>query len=432
MKILIDSTGLLLGRCGIKRYAEEIVLGLQKELSEEHLKVVPILELKKHPAEIQNYIMKSHSTYDGLFTNSEILITKNYYEIIRKIENINAEIKKNKFQNQNVQLYKIKRELLRILKSLISLSFNHSKFIKNRFRDVTIYHQLFDYIPKNIKKINNIKFCLTVHDIIQAIRPDLILEKNSTSKIAAKIKQISADEIIFTNSQFTKDDLCNFHKKINPDNVYVTHLGIAKNFMPISDKELIRQVKLKYRIPQQKRFIMSSFTSDPKKNVSFIIKNYLNLIKSEKIKDLHLVLTGGNSIFKDKFLQKEIALIKKNSNNITLTGFVDDDEMAVLLSAATCYSFPSLYEGFGLPVLEAMQCGTPVITSNVSSLPEIAGDSALLIDPCCNDSFQNALFSLYKNSTLRKTLSEKGKKRAALFSWEKCINKTLAVYKQLS
>lgn len=434
MKILIDNSGLLLGQCGIKRYAEEIIFGLQKQLPQDSLKLAPIIELKRHPAHIQEYIFNSNDPYNtnkNDFTHYEIFASRNYKEIIKKIEIINGEIKTNKLHAQTSHLHKVKRELHRVLKNLILLSINQSRFLKNRLKDITIYHQLFDYIPKNIKSINNIKRCLTVHDIIQAIRPDLMLEKNNSAKVAAKIKQISNDEIIFTNSQFTKDDLCNFHKKINPDNVHVTHLGIAKHFAPTSDKELIKQIKLKYRIPQQKRLILSSFTSDPKKNVAFTINNFLNLIKSERINDLHLVLTGGNSIFNSKFLQKEIKLIKKN-NNITLTGFVTDDDMAVLLSASMCYSFPSLYEGFGLPVLEAMQCGAPVITSNVSSLPEIAGDAAIFIDPLDNDAFQNALLKLYKNSGLRKTLSEKGKERATLFPWDKCISKTLAVYNQLS
>lgn len=435
MKILIESSGLFLQKCGIQRYAEEIIYGLVRRLPEENLRLLPLTELSKRSEQIK-YFFDNKETNEQLvqthFTSFELFVSQTYAELNKKIERTNEKIKND---SQRAQLHffkKAKREFLRGLKNLLVLTLNESKFIRNRLQDINIYHQLFDFIPNDIKKITSIKKCLTIHDIIQAIRPDLMVGKNNPAAIGAKIKNIGSDETIFAVSQYTKNDLCTFNKNINPDNVHVVHSGIAKHFLPISDKKLINQVLTKYKIPQQGNFILSGFTADPKKNVPYIIRNYLDLIKSEKINNLYLVLTGGNKIFDNNLLKKELEIISKNNKKIILTGFVDDDEMAVLHSTCMCFCFPSLYEGFGLPVLEAMQCGAPVITSNVTSLPEIAGNAALLIDPLNNEDLQNALLKLYKNSALRETLSAKGKQRATEFTWEKSVNQTISIYNQLN
>lgn len=433
MRVLIESSGLLLQKCGIQRYAEEIIYGLINQLPAENLRLSPLTEFSKRSAQIKYFIDNSDNNellVQTNFTQFELFISKTYSELVKKIEKTNEKIKNNSQQSQMHFAEKARREILRSIKSLLSCALNESKFIQNRLQDITIYHQLFDFIPNPIKKVKSIKRCLTIHDIIQAIRPDLMVGKDNSAAVAAKIKNIGPDETIFAVSQYTKDDLCNFNKQINPNNVHVVHSGIAKYFVP-AESELIKKVIKKYQIPDNGHFLLSSFTADPKKNVPFIIRNYLELIKSEKINDLYLVLTGGNKIFDNNLLNKEIEIIQQNSKKIILTGFVDDNEMAVLKSSCMGFCFPSLYEGFGLPVLEAMRCGAPVITSNVTSLPEIAGEAALLVDPTNNEDFQNAILKLYKSSGLRKTLSEKGKERATQFTWEKCVKETVAVYKQL-
>lgn len=434
MRVLIESSGLFLQKCGIQRYAEEIIYGLINHLPSENLRLSPLTEFSKRSAQIKYFLDYKDNNEQLLqtnFTQFELFVSKTYSELIKKIEKTNENIQNNSQHSQIHFFEKTKRELLRSIKSFLTFALNESKFFKNRLQDITIYHQLFDFIPNDIKKINSIKKCLTVHDIIQAIRPDLMVGKDNSAAIGSKIKKIRNDETIFAVSQYTKNDLCTFNKNINPQNVHVVHSGIANHFKSITDFQLINNTKSKYKIPQEGHFLLSAFTSDPKKNVPFIIRNYLDLIKSEKINDLYLVLTGGNKIFDNNLLNKELEIINQNNGKIILTGFVDDDEMAVLKSSCMCFCFPSLYEGFGLPVLEAMKCGAPVITSNVTSLPEIAGDAALLINPTNNEDFQNAILKLYKNSSLRKTLSEKGKQRAAFFTWEKSVQQTVAVYEQL-
>lgn len=434
MRVLIESSGLFLQKCGIQRYAEEIIHGLINQIPSDNLRLSPLMELCKRSSQIKYFIDSTENNellVQTNFTHFEVFVSKTYLELVKKIEKANENIENHSQNSQTYFFEKTKRECLRSIKNLLAYTLNESKFFRNRLKDINIYHQLFDFIPDNIKKINSIKKCLTVHDIIQAIRPDLMVGKNNSAVIGAKIKQIGKDETIFAVSQYTKDDLCTFNKNINPKNVHVIHSGIAKHFKPISDLRIIKNVTKKYKIPKDGHFLLSAFTSDPKKNVPFIIRNYLELIKGEKIKDLYLVLTGGNKIFDNNLLSKELEIINQNSDKVILTGFVDDEEMAVLQSSCMCFCFPSLYEGFGLPVLEAMKCGAPVITSNVTSLPEIAGNAALLINPTDNEDFQNAVLKLYKSSSLRKSFSAKSKQRAAYFTWEKSVKQTIDIYEQL-
>jgi glycosyltransferase involved in cell wall biosynthesis len=130
----------------------------------------------------------------------------------------------------------------------------------------------------------------------------------------------------------------------------------------------------------------------------------------------------NNDIFKTA---QETPILK---NRIIFTGYIPDEDLSAIYSGATAFIYPSLYEGFGLPPLEAMQCGTPVITSNTSSLPEVVGDAGIMINPTDEDALCQAILTIIQDSQLRKTLSEKGRERAQQFSWAKCAEETVKVY----
>jgi glycosyltransferase involved in cell wall biosynthesis len=116
-------------------------------------------------------------------------------------------------------------------------------------------------------------------------------------------------------------------------------------------------------------------------------------------------------------------------DRIVMTGYVAEDDLAPLYSGALAFVYPSLYEGFGLPPLEAMQCGTPVITSNTSSLPEVVGDAGIMVDPLDQDALCDALSRVHGSAALRRELSRRSLARARQFSWERCIDQTLAAYR---
>lgn len=189
----------------------------------------------------------------------------------------------------------------------------------------------------------------------------------------------------------------------------------------------IRNLKTKFNIPDTAQYILTTLTSDSKKNMPFVVSAFKEILNAEKFRDLYLVLFGSLKTADLTIINKLPAYIK---NKIILPGYVSDEEVAILHSGALCFCFPSLYEGFGIPVLEAMQCGAPVITSNVSSLPEVAGNAALLVDPLNKDDLCQAVINLYNDPDLRQLLSNKGFEQAKKFSWDACVDKMIEVYKK--
>jgi len=170
-------------------------------------------------------------------------------------------------------------------------------------------------------------------------------------------------------------------------------------------------------------------TLEPRKNVVHLIRSFAELVRAERIPDLHLVLTGGQGWdYEPIFAEAE--RLREVRDRIHFTGYADDVDLAPLYSGALAFVYPSLYEGFGLPVLEAMQCGTPVITSSTSSLPEVVGDAGLLVDPQDGAALCQAMLALYEDADRRAELSSRAVARAGRFSWERCAHETVAAYRQ--
>ena len=168
---------------------------------------------------------------------------------------------------------------------------------------------------------------------------------------------------------------------------------------------------------KKKKYILSLCTIGERKNLNFVIRNFSQFIKTHQIDDLVLVIAG--SIW-DSYKNK----IKiSNKDAIIFTGYIDDEDIPNIFSKALIFVYPSLYEGFGLPVIEAMSYKTPVITSNTTSLPEVGGDASILIDPTSDDEILNAFQKLYYNYSLRQDLILKGELQSAKFSWDNCYNK---------
>ncbi len=143
---------------------------------------------------------------------------------------------------------------------------------------------------------------------------------------------------------------------------------------------------------------------------------------------LHLVLVGKKG-WLDNNIHSEISnLYPRLRERIIFTGYVPDEDLAPLYSGSLVFVYPSVYEGFGLPPLEAMQCGTPVITSNTSSLPEVVGNAGITVAPLDEDSLCHSIWELYQNDSLRNSLSTKSIEQAAKFSWEKCLQQTISAY----
>lgn len=227
---------------------------------------------------------------------------------------------------------------------------------------------------------------------------------------------------IIAVSESTKRDLIELYK-IAPQKISVIYEGVDEVFFRELPNGRISELKMELRLDRD--FALFVGLTRPRKNLERLLSAFAKLLSSLK-GDVKLVLAGKVDT---RFLDvRKLAEQLKISDNVIQLGFVPEDKLLPLYKAATFLVLPSLYEGFGLPVLEAMAAGTPVITSNVSSLPEVVDRDAILINPYDVDEIAEAMYKLFTDSNLREELRQKGRERARQFSWTKCAERTLKVY----
>ncbi len=275
------------------------------------------------------------------------------------------------------------------------------------------------------------RLIVTVHDLSFERYPETFSVKRRFWHIFINPKKICerADKII-TVSESSKNDIMDLYG-ITAKKIKVIYSGVSDRFKAISrnDGNLIR-VKEKYQLPY--KFILYLGTIEPRKNIKGIIRAYGQLRKDvagdEKLKELldyKLVIAGSVGWLSVKIFSE----IEKSEfrDNIKVINFVDDVDKEFVFNLASLFIYPSFFEGFGFPVLEAMSCGVPVVTSNSSSLPEIAGDAAILVDPDKPQEICDAMKDVLINGELRSKLIERGLVRSKEFSWQKTARLTLGV-----
>lgn len=266
----------------------------------------------------------------------------------------------------------------------------------------TIHDLAFEHLPQTFKRRSWMQLRLTVRH---------------TAKRAAHI---------ITGSDYSRRDIIETYG-IAPGRVTVTPVAASERFAPVTDEEELSRVRSLYGIEGD--YILAVGSIQPRKNLIRLMAAYANLRRrSPQAKLPRLVLVGKCAWLFDETLRtiKELEV----SQSVTLTGYVPEGDLPALYSAALCFVYPSYFEGFGLPPLEAMKCGTAVIVGNKTSLPEVVGDAALLVDPFDVDDISSAIENVIFDSTLRSQLRAKGLKRAELFDWRDTARKTLAVYEK--
>jgi len=228
---------------------------------------------------------------------------------------------------------------------------------------------------------------------------------------------------IIAVSQATKDDLVQ-HYGIEPDKVTVVYSGCDETMQPVEDRAAIERVKARYGIRGD--YVLYVGTLQPRKNLGRLLEAYAMIRKRAKKDQIPCLVIAGRKgwLYGQIFQQVERLGLE---TEVIFPGYVPQDDLPALLSGARLFVFPSLYEGFGLPVLEAMACGTPVLCSNVSSLPEVAGNAVFLVDPLDVESMAEAMNRLLKDEGLRARLVERGLRQLRQFSWDRCARETLAV-----
>jgi glycosyltransferase involved in cell wall biosynthesis len=304
--------------------------------------------------------------------------------------------------------------------TLTELIFNqyHHLPIENFIGNIDIFHAS-DWSHPKVEKA---KMVTTIHDLSPIIFPEYQHPKTiAVYKRGLKLVQKEADAVI-TDSQASKADIVK-HLNIDPDKIHVVYLGISPKFLDFAhqDKDTKQasasQVAAKFNLAQP--YALCVGTREPRKNLNRVIKAFNRLIDNTHL-NLDLVIAGRYGWGEED---------GQISPNIKLVGPVSDMELLGLYYGSRVFIYPSLYEGFGLPVLEAMSLGVPVVTSNKGSLKEVAGDAAVVVDPENIDSISQGILTAVKTPDQYTKL---GLIQAGKFSWEKTAKQTLAVYEHVA
>jgi glycosyltransferase involved in cell wall biosynthesis len=232
--------------------------------------------------------------------------------------------------------------------------------------------------------------------------------------------------LVIALSDYARNDIVDTYGLL-PEKVIAIPLAAAAHFRPITNDEELQRVRQTYGIEGE--YILSVGAIQPRKNLSRLVAAYSRLHRAKPKGNLpKLVLAGKCAWLYEETLRtiKELRL----SDSVILTGYVPEHDLPALYSGALCFIYPSYFEGFGLPPLEAMKCGVPVIVGNRTSLPEVVGDAGLLVDPFDEEALAAAMDEVINDPHLRAELSVKGLARAKLFDWRETARKTLAVYQK--
>lgn len=235
---------------------------------------------------------------------------------------------------------------------------------------------------------------------------------------------LEPEDRCFAISQRTKEDCLRFVPNLRPENVTVIPLAAGRRFHVCGDLSRVEAVRRKLGIPEGTKYFLSLCSIEPRKNLPFALRAFATVARTHP--DVRFVLAGGMWGAYENEWRTALSALGEFRDRVILPGYVEDDDLAPLYSGATAFVYLSLYEGFGLPPLEAMQCGCPVLCSNTSSLPEVVGDAALMVSPDDLEGTVTAMARLADDGNLREGLRTAGLARAKLFSWERAAEIVLA------
>lgn len=288
-----------------------------------------------------------------------------------------------------------------------------------------IYHY-FNFVAPPISKSK--KVIITIHDMVYKILPETVNAKTLYILNRDMVRSVKRADVIITVSEHSKKDILR-HLPVDEDRIRIVHPGLDYKFYAQGqhpDDEIIDTIRRKYRLPEH--YILYLGTIEPRKNLHALINAY-ELLPDHIRSSYPLVIAGGVGWKAQSMLDH--MRTTKSAKNIIQLGYVDESDKPYIYGLADVFTFPSLYEGFGMPIVEAMASGTAVVTANNSSLPEAGGNAALYADAESSQSIADNILRLIENNDYRDALVQKGIRHAKTFSWEKSAEQTVNVYKEL-
>jgi glycosyltransferase involved in cell wall biosynthesis len=321
--------------------------------------------------------------------------------------------------NEKVELQNVKKsKVLRILWEYLNLP----TLLKQE--KVNVFWGPSNFLP--LKKV--CKYVVTIHDLSSFTHAQTypFARRNYYQYIIRQA--VKRADLIVTDSLSSQKDLTDFFS-VPKDKIKVIYCGVDDMFQPLTSTSIISQVKEQYHLPSN--FILTLGVLEPKKNTDRLIKAYA-AAKKQYFNLPQLVIAGS---IKYGWSNKNIFKLVKQYNlakDVIFTGSIKHIDLPALYSTAKLFILPSLFEGFGLPVIEAMACGTPVITSNVSSLPEVAGDAGILINPYDTEAISQTMIKVLSDKTLQKDMRTKGFENVKRFSWKNSAKELIGLFEEVA
>jgi glycosyltransferase involved in cell wall biosynthesis len=345
-------------------------------------------------------------------------------EFARRVEDLSDRVVNNSNPSGSSFIHKTQKSVLQNISRAINVT--RQPIDPKKLAEADIFHSSYPRIPQQVRKALPHRHIQTVYDLTPLILDEKYFPPGQRGVNQRIIDTIQPHDWIVTISDATRNDLLD-RRKLDPDRVVTIYLAASPEiFYQVVDRAIVQATKQKYHLPEGNYFL-TLHSLAPHKNMGHLIACFKQMILQEKHKDTHLAICGGNQDAVTSMISDN-QLTKADLEFIHFTGFVDDSDLAAIYSGALSFIFPSLYEGFGLPVLEAMQCGCPTISSNTSSLPEVVGEAGFLVSPTDEDALCAAMLEISQNADLRSKYAQASIDRAALFSWQKTVDATLRIY----